>query len=78
MIPSISQSAVTGIQRGLQQANHAAGKLASAANATGMIEIKEVSSSLVDLTIAKHQVQASAKVIQTENQLRGSLLDIKV
>ena len=33
---------------------------------------------LIDLRIAETQAKAAAKVIETENQLIGSLLDIKV
>jgi len=75
MISSLSQSAVTGIQRGLQQATDAASKIASADRG---IDLADLATSLVDLKLGQQQVEASAKVLQVEDQLRGSLLDIRV
>jgi len=75
MISSVSQSAVTGIQRGLQQVTNAASNIASANRDIGL---GELTTSIVDLKLGQQQVEASAKVLQVADQLRGSLLDIRV
>jgi len=73
MISSLSQSAVTGIQRGLQQATNAASNIATA---NRDISLPDLADFIVDLKLGQKQVEASAKVLQTDDQLRGSLLDI--
>jgi len=73
MISSLSQSAVTGIQRGLQQATNAASNIATA---NRDISLPDLAENIVDLKLGQKQVEASAKVLQTDDQLRGSLLDI--
>lgn len=75
MISSVSQSAVTGIQRGLQQVTNAASNIATADRD---IDVADLATSLVDLKLGQQQVEASAKVVQVEDQLIGSLLDIRV
>lgn len=75
MIPSISQSGLTGIQRGLQQVTDAASNITTAVDD---IDVADLATNLVDLKLGKQQVEVSAKVIQVEDQLRGTLLDIKV
>ena len=75
MIPSISQSGLTGIQRGLQQVTDAASNIAMAVND---IDAADLATNLVELKIGKQQVEASAKVIQVDDQIRGTLLDIQV
>lgn len=75
MISSLSQSAVTGIQRGLQMATNAASNIATSKRT---IEPADLASNMVNLKLAQQQVEASAKAIQVEDQLRGSLLDIRV
>jgi flagellar hook protein FlgE len=74
MISSLSQSALTGIQRGLQQTTDAASKIATADRG---IDLAELATSIVDLKLGQQQVEASAKVLQVEDQLIGSLLDIR-
>jgi len=74
-MPSISQSAVTGIQRGLQQVTNAASNIATP---NRNIEPADLVTSIVDLKLGKLQVEASAKVLQVEDQLKGNLLDTRV
>jgi flagellar hook protein FlgE len=75
MVTSLSQSALTGIQRGLQQVTDAASEIATADRT---IDVGDLASSLVDLKMGQQQVEASAKVVKVDDQLRGTLLDIKV
>ena len=75
MISSLSQSAVTGIQRGMQQVTNAASNIATANRDIGLAEL---ATSIVDLKLGQQQVEASAKVLQVDDQLKGSLLDIRV
>jgi Flp pilus assembly protein TadG len=75
MISSLSQSAVTGIQRGLQQATDAASNIATADRT---IDVADLATNIVDLKLAQQQVEASAMAVKVDDQLRGSLLDIRV
>ncbi len=75
MISSISQSAVTGIQRGLQQTTNAASNIATADRD---IDVADLATSIVDLKLGRQQVEASAMVLKVDDQLRGSILDIRV
>ncbi len=75
MISSVSQSALTGIQRGLQQTTAAASKIATADRS---IDVADLATSLVDLKLGQQQVEASAKVLKVDDQLKGALLDIRV
>ena len=73
MISSISQSGLTGIQRGLQQVPDAASNIATAVND---IDAANLATNMVDLKIAEQQVEASAKVLKADDQLKGTILDI--
>jgi hypothetical protein len=75
MIPGLSQSAVTGIQRGLQQMTNAASNIATPNRDIGSAEL---ATSIADLKLGQQQVEASAKVLKVDDQLRGSLLNIRV
>ncbi|HDY86278.1 hypothetical protein LCGC14_0519760 [marine sediment metagenome] len=66
------QSAITGIQTGMQSLNQNASKIANA-QSTG-----DLTTPLVNMLSDKLQVQASSKVIETSRDMIGSILDIKV
>lgn len=75
-IGSISGSGLEGINKGYGVVGTAADKIAkvsSSENPAG-----DLASSVVDLQRGKIQVQASAKVLETEGLVMGSLIDIKV
>lgn len=74
MIPSLSQSAVTGIQRGLQLTTNAASNIATA---NRDIAPAELATSIVDLKLGQLQVEASAKTLKVDDQLKGGLLNIR-
>ena len=75
MIPTLSQSALTGIQRGLQQVTNAASNIATADRG---INLPDLATSAVDLKLGQQQVEAAAKALKVDDQLRGSLIDIRV
>ena len=75
MIPSLSQSSVTGIQRGLQQATNAASNIATA---NRNIDPADLATSIVNLKLGQLQVEASAKLLKVDDQLKGSLFDTRV
>ena len=75
MISSLSQSALTGIQRGLQQTTDAASNIATADRD---IDVGDLAANIVDLKLGQQQVEASAMALKVDDQLRGTLLDIKV
>ena len=58
-----------------QRLNASAEKIATATITEGPASVIEP---LIDLNIAEQQAKAAAKVIETENNIIGSLLDIKV
>ena len=71
---SAFQSGLTGIQKGLSGLDRQASKIASA----DTMNNGDVTTPLVNMIPDKQLVQASAKVIQTSNDMLGTLLDIKV
>jgi hypothetical protein len=75
MIPTLSQSGLTGIQRGLQQVTNAASNIATADR---NINVTDLATSIVELKQGQQQVEASTMALKVEDQLRGSLLDIRV
>lgn len=66
------QSALTGIQTGMQSLNQNSIKIANA-QSTG-----DLTEPLVNMISDKLQVQASSKVIEASSDMIGSLLDITV
>ena len=73
---SLSQIGSSGIQTGLEQAQRAALDIAKAGTeteqATALSDLTEAS---VDLLEAKNQVQASAKIVSTADELIGTIID---
>jgi len=70
---SSMQSGLSGIQSGLQSLNNNATKIVNAGTLQTNTDITEP---LVDMISDKQQVQASAKVIEANNTMLGSILDI--
>ncbi|OUR64232.1 hypothetical protein A9Q79_07265 [Methylophaga sp. 42_25_T18] len=69
------QSALNGIQSGLQSLNKHAAEIASA----DVIESgADVTTPLVNMISDEQQVLASTKVLEAHNAMIGSILDIKV
>jgi hypothetical protein len=66
------QSALTGIQTGMQSLNQNAIKIANTHAGDDLTE------PLVNIMSDKLQVQASSKVIEASNSMLGSILDITV
>lgn len=75
MIPSISQSGLTGIQRGLQQVTDAANSIVTADRD---INVADLAMNTVELIQGEKQVEVSAMSLRVDDQLKGTLLDIKV
>ena len=71
-IPAL-QSAYLGVQSGMQSAARSSAEIASAGSNGG-----DLTTPLVALNQAELQVAASAKALQTSNDMIGSLLDISV
>ncbi|OUR74447.1 hypothetical protein A9Q78_00985 [Methylophaga sp. 41_12_T18] len=69
------QSGLNGIQTGLQSLNKNAATIASA----DIIESGgDITAPLVNMISDKQQVLASAKVLEANNAIIGSILDLKV
>lgn len=76
MSNSISGAGMEGINRGYQLMNQAASRIAKVE--TSETPTSDITKSAVELQQAKIQTQASAKVLETENRVIGSMLDITV
>lgn len=76
MMSTISafQSGLSGFQKGVNSLNQNAAKIARASTDPN----GDITTPLVNMSADKRQAQASAKVIQTSNDMLGTLLDIKV
>lgn len=81
-MPTISPAAgnaLLGIQRGMDGLRENAAEIASADRLNGQTEngVRDVAEPLVESRQNARQVEASAKVLEAENQAIGSLLDVK-
>ncbi len=75
MMPTISQSGLLGIQRGLQRVTDAASNIATADRD---INIADLAANKVELKLSEQQVAASVMALKVDDQLRGTLFNIKV
>ncbi len=76
-IGSVTQNALLGISRGLNQATNASAELASVDQLNKDNTDKDSAKALVELQQASTQVQISAKVAQTAGDVIGSIIDIR-
>ncbi|NOX27421.1 MAG: hypothetical protein GXP21_04415 [Gammaproteobacteria bacterium] len=76
-IDSAFNNGLLGIQRGLGQTQKSANEI-SGAVANKDSTVGDVTRAVVDLRQAEQQVQASSEVVNTTNELIGSLIDTKV
>jgi hypothetical protein len=74
---SIQSSAVQGIQRGLDGMRKNAAEIASADQLNQAGKETDLVGSLVDMQQNKVQVQASAKVVSTMDEVVGTLIDTR-
>ena len=75
-IDSAFNSGLQGIQRGLSQTQKSANDIVDA-TVNKDSTVGDVTRAVVDLRQAEQQVQASAEVVKTADQLLGSIIDIK-
>jgi len=73
---SALNAGMTGIQRGVAMAEKSASTIASAENSTSGDPV-DVAEPLVNLMMARLQVEASARVVESVSETIGSLIDIK-
>ena len=76
-VGSVSQSALLGITKGVNQAAAASAKLASSSQLNNDSSSKDTTKALLQLKQAEVQVQISAKVAQTAGDIIGSIIDIR-
>ncbi|MCP4995450.1 MAG: hypothetical protein GY934_16980 [Gammaproteobacteria bacterium] len=76
-IPPISNTALQGIQRGLQGIRKNASEIASTRNVTEQFPSKNMVREMVELHQNSNQTAASVKAFKAMDQAIGSLLDIK-
>lgn len=68
---------VTGIHTGVSMLEKSGHQIASANIPTPQGETKSIAEPVAGLMEAKHQVQASARVVEAGSDVLGTLLDIK-
>lgn len=73
-----SYSALQGIQRGMQRLNIAANEIARANTSNQNADVADISKALVEVKQAGTDIQASQFTIKVEDQMLGSLLDMRV
>jgi len=78
MIGSVMNTGIIGVQRGNEMLNRSADQIAKANIPPEQGGHEELYSPLTDQISGKHQVQASAKVIQAASDTLGTIIDIKV
>ncbi len=78
MIGSVMNTGIIGVQRGNEMLNRSADQIAKANIPPEQGGPEELYSPLTDQISGKHQVQASAKVIQAASDTLGTIIDIKV
>jgi len=71
-ISGVLQTGVQGIQSGIQGMERAAGEIAQVSTSSGVNDMIEP---VMDLKLYELSVEASAKVVQTADELLGTLLD---
>ena len=70
------QTGLQGVQNGVRKANEAAQEIAENGT-TESLDAASLAEAIVELKEAEAQVEASVEVIETEDRLLGSILDIK-
>jgi flagellar basal body rod protein FlgG len=75
MVDSVLSVGVTGIQNGVRKAQQAANEIAGANVADRSQD--DLTESMVDLKMSEIQVEASAAVVKTADDMLGTLLDTK-
>lgn len=74
MVNSILGTGISGIQRGLQGVRENAQTIASADTLEGSTNAADLAQALVGLKVNQQQVQASARVVETVDDILTSLL----
>ncbi|MGB5324022.1 MAG: flagellar biosynthesis protein FlgE [Pseudomonadales bacterium] len=74
---SLVQTGISGVQNGLEQAQRAALEIARVGTTGGeqKSELADIASASVDLLEAKNLVQASAKVLNSADEMLGTIID---
>ncbi|MEJ2042282.1 MAG: hypothetical protein P8X74_02850 [Reinekea sp.] len=78
MISSAFSIGVQGVRNGYEQLNRSADQIAKANLPPEEGGSEELYTAVTEQISGKHQVQASAKVIQAASDALGSIIDIKV
>ena len=78
MIGSVMNTGLAGVQRGNDMLNRSADQIAKANIPPEQGGPDELYTPITQQISGKHQVQASAKVIQAASDTLGTLIDIKV
>ena len=73
---SLQVTALTGIQKGMNELQKNAGEIAGKSTMEGE-NIKPLMESLVELKANVQQLEASTKVLQVSDEMIGTLLDIR-
>ena len=71
-ISSSLSAGLQGIQAGMQQVNLAGGRIAAQA-----VDAEVLATNAVEQMSGRHQLELSAQVVKTADQMLGTLIDLK-
>ena len=74
-IGSIYQSAVYGIERGLQRMRESANEVARAGTTNKSADVADLAENLVEVKQATLDIKANIKVLKTEDEILGNWFD---
>lgn len=80
---SAFSSGLAGMQAGHQRVEQAAvnvaagGRAAEPAAPGETVSLSDMASNLVELTVGRHEVEASARVVETADEILGTLINIR-
>jgi flagellar basal body rod protein FlgG len=75
MVNNIASTGLAGIQAGINTAGQAAQSIASASTRDAEASSKDITTAAVELKQAEQQVQASAKVVKSADEMLGTVID---
>ena len=90
MVDSVLSIGLQGVQQGVSSARQAAQDVVAATtvdtlqtptsqtSSAGAEVVPDLATALVDLKISEHQVEASAAVIRTADEIMGTIINIKI
>lgn len=78
MLNSIFQSALQGVQGGMQRIDSAASRISQATGQPGQLDAAAMGEHLSELRASRMEVEAAVSVARTADELLGSVIDLSI